>query len=442
MRTLTADHTTVLALPHRAIHAKVEIDRTGSGDWVDMTSLYGFNWVVSWEYSDSVDAPTAVASFRFRQRHEYLALSPLDDNSKLNASGDIVFPYKKIRLYTATMPRDVLPSSGDWMLVFRGRIHDVELAGENIEAHCRDEGGDLMDIFTEVDRIQGAIGGLDVETVSQNILDAESTGVTLWSVNGDGTPAFDAGDSPSWAIEQYIQNKAPVLKIVTGLWEQLGWICKYRWQSTAADFKLVAYEPTRTGAAIARTFTSSQYYNVTSLKLSNADVRNVVRVVYKDASDIWQYYELSDATSITLYGRKFFEIAEEATSQINTSTEATAMATAALSDLKDPVVAQVIEMPYFWAAEIGDKYTFAANNVHYSSDQSLGLISVSHSGDARGAARTVMTCEGQPRGGIARWLEKQSFVVKRRFGAVNIDTNQARSGSLVFNSDLTLWSLK
>lgn len=442
MRTLTSAQSTVLQLTSRAVHAKVEIDRTGSGDWVDMTSLNGFNWLMTWEYSDSVDAPTAAAEFKFRSRHEYLSLSPFDSNSKLNASGDLVFPYRRIRLSTATVPYDTQPASGDYVLVFRGRIYEVSMAGEDLVATCRDEGGDLMDIFTERDRIQGSIAGTDVETVSQAILDAESTGVTLWSVNGDGTPAFDGGDSPSWAIKQYIQNKAPVLKIITGLWEQLGWICKYRWQTTAADFKLVAYEPTRSGAAIARTFDAGDYYNVAALKVSNADVRNVIRVVYRDAAGNWQYYENSDPTSITLYGRKFMEIAEEVTSQINTSTEATAMAEAAMADLKDPVMLQTVEMPYFWAAEVGDKYTFTANNVHYTTDQSLGLIAVSHGGDSRGAAHTTLTCEGQPRGGIVRWLDKQSVVISRRFGLVNTDTNTSRSGSLAPNAEMTLWNLK
>ena len=157
------------------------------------------------------------------------------------------------------------------------------------------------------------------------------------------------------------------------------------------------------GTSVDYTVGPDRYYDVAGLKISRAGVRNVVRVKYGVSQLDRTTIEVSDAASIAKYGRRWMEIAEGGTSQIDTESEATQMANAILGDLSEPDADQSVEMPYLWTADLGDFVRFEANGYHYDSDQDLAVLGFSHvlSGDR---SRTTLSCRGKPSGGSKRWL--------------------------------------
>lgn len=114
------------------------------------------------------------------------------------------------------------------------------------------------------------------------------------------------------------------------------------------------------------------------------------------------------AVPLRSYGRRFMEIAEASTSQINTASEASTLARSAYLDLSTPSVEQEVELPYFPFSELGDLYTFSANYVHYDTDQSLAVCGITHN-LAPNQFRTTLICRGKPAGAYRSWLSREAM---------------------------------
>jgi hypothetical protein len=207
---------------------------------------------------------------------------------------------------------------------------------------------------------------------------------------------------------------------------EIGWDFRFKWNDEVDTGNAIdatsdgAFVPTvflphrdRVSTNVDFTFSPSLYYDVESVSISQARIRNHVRVHYNETirdGDEWvasnrQYVDAENASSIAKYGRRSMRLAgnEGTLSMIGTQVEADRLARMALKDLQDPEIVQEVEMPYFWAAEVGDYYKFEANDDHYTSDQYLALYSVTHSISGEGAT-TSMTCRGKPSGGVNSWL--------------------------------------
>lgn len=425
MRSLTAAQDAQFRKGAFYAPVKVEIDRTGSGSWVDLTSLQGRNWVTSVNVEDSVDAPNATAAVTLAKKQSYYNLAPLVAGSQLNVGGTLVTIYRKIRISVAIMPAGVPPAAGDFVYLFKGRIFSIDWAGDEIKIEARDHVGDLLDSFIETISTIGSDTGVLAETVMQGLLTAQApllpAAVTLYSINGTSGTPFPGGDSPGWAIRTHPQDMMPIYSALQVLAQQIGWVLKYRWNASVGDFVLTWYDPVRSNTTSLRTFTSAQYFNITECSLHLGDIRNFVRVTYTDTAEVKQNVFATDAGSITAYGRKFMQIAEEATSQIDTSTEAQKMADGAISDLAVPVMTHSVEMPIFWAVEPGDIYTFAANGIHYDTDQKLSVFGFKHS--FAKSATTTLSLRGKPSGGVRTWFEREMQQTRKEFGVTNLATN-------------------
>lgn len=193
------------------------------------------------------------------------------------------------------------------------------------------------------------------------------------------------------------------------------------------------------------TFDSDAYYSISSLKISRQDIRNVVEVVYQDPDtlDTRSATVKSDA-SVTKYGRRYMKLTEASGSQIDTMEEALTFAGSALADLQEPTMDKSVTMPYFWPAEIGDVYTFAANGDHYDSDQTLSLCSVRHS-LTRTSARSTMTVRGKPSGGRKRWLKIEGRpgvapVSIEKIGPYHESSKTQSFDQLLRNADLNIFT--
>lgn len=433
MRTLSTAQTAVAALSDRASYVKVEVHDGSS--WRDLA-----NWLLSVEYGEKIDGKMADAIVTVKARDHEISISPLCTSSVINATNVLLSPHHQVRIYAAVMALGSEPESTDWMQVFIGRIDQVDIDDNVVRLRCRDSGGDLSDAFIEDERTYGTAVGRNVEDVMQDILTDWGGGVTLFSETGTAGTPFQVGDSPGWLITEYNQRREPVLEALRNLADMIGWTVRYRWNTDTAAYQLVFSEPDRAKAAPDRTFEPSEYTTLGTTRIDRQTIRNVVTVYYRDSANgfQWAASSASDAASIAAYGRLWMEVAEEASSQIDTSTEADAMRDAILTDLKDPTITLQARVPFFPWAELGDLYRFGANGTTFDSDQDLAPIAIRHS-LSRGGAWTTLTCRGQPSSGVARWLSKQAVHPKREYGVRNQVTDVVRS-SLCPNGDFGGWA--
>lgn len=248
--------------------------------------------------------------------------------------------------------------------------------------------------------------GVPVQQVMQNILDGHKS-------SGDPTVTLYTPTSPGWAIRQFIQRREFVLDAVRSLARQIGWDVRYKWRSGTSQFELTFYQPTRTSPTLNYTFSASDYESPTRMSVGIANIRNAWRVVYSDRADLWpdgtpkrKVIEVSDATSITKYGELWAEIREDENSQIDSATEATALANAALSDCKEPNAELSVPLTraFPWV-EINDYVKLSANGLHFDADQSLAVSGWSQTYDAeRKSMKTMLELRGLPSVGAAGWL--------------------------------------
>ncbi|MFN7130868.1 MAG: hypothetical protein ACK4N5_02220, partial [Myxococcales bacterium] len=475
MRTLTAAQQKVLASPGYAVHTRVTVD-DGTGAFRDLTNLSGYNFVEEVSLSEGIDQPVATAEVRLRREVHQLSLASLVAGSRLNHLTGTYLPLlalgRRLKVETATVPREASPGVGDWVLVFDGEVDELDPGASVISLSCRDLGARLLDRFIETERVYGLNLAFGVQRwrrqaavlVGQRMMPtaqgsvqyrtctvAGTTGANepVWNNGGttaDGTAVWSAPlsgsaaggpvqaqmqaviednlgagavslytpASPAWNITGFLQRREPVLEAIRALALQIGWDLRYRWDSGTAAFRLTFWEPDRakvTPDNVTSPITAAHYYDVRQLRSSRAGIRNVVKVIWQDPSDLdpegqpkVKELVVSDAGSIAVHGRRYMEVQEAFSSRIDTLTEAQKLANNILSDLKDPSAEQQVDLPYWFPVELGDLLRFSANGVHYDSDQDLAVVAISHT-LSMASCRTSLTCRGRPAAAYLRWHE-------------------------------------
>jgi hypothetical protein len=406
VRTLTTQESQLLSTKHFAVWPKVEIDKTGAGSFQDMGSLEGWDWVKSIEFRESIDDAMPSGTLVLHREIGALSVAPLMTGSKINTPSGSYAPLldvgRRIKISVAMTPQGTRPSSGDYQLILDGEIDDLDEGGgrsSTVTVRFRGKAAAIADRFIETTAVYGSSVGVALQTVIQQILDANLGGgvVTLY------TPS-----SPGWSLHAYQQMKEPTLDAVRKLVQQIGWDLRYKWRSGTAQFELTLYQPDRSKVVPDRSFTGDEYYDLARVALSRKSVRNAIRVVWTDAATGARTSTIvTDATSITDYGRRYMEVAEDAASNIDSTTEATSMANAILADLKEPTVEAEAVLPLFYAVELGDLYRFAANGAQFDSQQDLAVVAYSHRMTEK-EARTSLSLRGKPSGGYKRWLAMEA----------------------------------
>lgn len=401
MRTTTAKELANLAGSDRSTHVRAFIDSDGAGTFVDLTNHLGFDWVIGVDLDENLDTPTGSCSITLQRSGDGRTISPL-----LGTSGVLALR-REVYVEACVLPPETLPAAGDWREIFRGDIDEIDLAQPgSIGLKCSDLYGRLVRTMIET-RIQyGSADGTDVEDVIQAILDDNlgAGAVTLYSINGTVSTPFDAGDSPGFAILVYEQQEQAIAEALDTLVRQFGWCLKYRWNDDAAAFVLTLYDPDRENTTPAHEFTSDDYFTLSQLSLSAVGIRTRIAVGYLDAATGLRKETLvSDSAATAAYGPLYMRVVEDEASQINSSAEAVAFASAMLADLKDPALTHEAEHGLFWPAEIGDLLRYKANGIDYDTDQDLAVAALRHS-IRGGFGRTVLSVRGSPSGGIMRWL--------------------------------------
>jgi hypothetical protein len=448
MRTLTATHTAVYASAYsaRASWAKVEVYSTITSTWIEITDYLGYNWVTSVELAESLDnciqtATIGVALLGGPQGE--LTSSPFVSGGLFSfgtgyvAYGALLSPYKQIRVSLAVTPIDVEPSSSDWMLKFRGRIQKVSVSPTGVTLTCRDEMGDLADAFIEDERFYGSdTSTVTSQSVMQSILNDWGGSVVVWSPTGTGGTPFAVADSPGWNMKQLRFQRASVMDTIKKIADQVCYDLRFKWQTSAADLKLVMSAPTRTSPPVLRTFSLGEL-NDLNISLSTDNIRNVIRVGYYQTSQ--NHYTVTapspaTSTSITNYGRRWMEIGEEPTSYIDTSTEATNMANRTLADL-ELLKAQIeATMPLFPNAELSDYYTFTGDDKMMAT-VSLAVTQIVHRVDGNEGTTSFVATSNPAHRTMLSQRAKQILPTSTKLGVIN-----SKVSSIMANGDFSQWS--
>lgn len=422
-RTLSGQEAIVLGLPTLQVRTRVLV-KDSTGAWVDYSNLEGVNWVASVEYGEDIDQPVADANIKLWRAVEDLSIAPLVTGSKINNSTGSyaarIDVGRAVKIETATLPEEAAPLAGDWRLVFEGEVDEVDWGSDGSSATltlvCRDKGAILMDRFLEKEgRTDGSAYGSDagvaVETVMQQILDDWAPGVTLYTPNGTAVQPIAPGDAANWFIKPYGPRKQSVMDALRELAEMIGYEVRYRWSNITNEFRLEFFEPDRLKTVPDITLSPFQYYSVNRAALSRASVRNFIVVSYQtdpDDDTSRTSRDADDPESIAKYGRRYMEIAESASSAINTGTEAQKMANAALADLKDPKVELEADCAYRFDVQLGDLIRFKANKILFDTDHDLAAVSVRHR-LSEGKARSIIAVRTKPAGGYYSWIKKGAW---------------------------------
>lgn len=289
----------------------------------------------------------------------------------------------------------------EWREVFHGRIDNVDPTGEVVIFSGRDMGGRLQDAWIQTSQVYGSDAGTLVDTVIQSILDDHAPAPV---------PTLNVIGSPAFAVKKYAQDEESPLSATQTLALSQGWDLRYRWDEASGSRLYTLQEPDRNAASVAMTLSPSQVLSIQSIATSLRNIRNRVRVRYEDSSDLdaagvpkVKDVIVEDAASQTKYdGVRFMGLAF--LKQIDTSTEATTLANAALADLKDPDVVMSIQVPALYAVELGDLLGIEPDGERFGTGIEQAVSTIRHVYEA-GAATTTLGLRGKPAAAHAAWLK-------------------------------------
>lgn len=163
MRPISLTKLVVALLPARTENLRVEVMDAGA-IWRDLSTYApGFDAQVSASWGENADDPHVTAKVLVRREQNKLSLSPFMSDSPFNrtfnpstAYAPLIALNREFRISVAVMGIDQTPVSGDWEVVFHGRIDDYDLAsGDGIAISGRDLGGLLANTFIEDERVYG-----------------------------------------------------------------------------------------------------------------------------------------------------------------------------------------------------------------------------------------------------------------------------------------------
>jgi len=227
---------------------------------------------------------------------------------------------------------------------------------------------------------------------------------------GGTAPTLYTPVSPAFNLLPWKQSRTGLLTAIREAVGQRGWDIRYKWRAGTSQFELTLFEPDRAKTTPDRTFTASQYSEISGASTSIDGIRNVVRIVYSASGTVDNtgnpqrlLVTRKDDPSIASYRRRTIEIAESSTSRIDTQAEAEAMADAILADLKDPkVTASVQLLDGFPWVELGDLYRFPGNGAHWDTNQDLAVYAYRHRA-TNGRLSTELQLRGKPSARFDGW---------------------------------------
>ena len=292
-------------------------------------------------------------------------------------------------------------SSSVWYEVFRGTIANVkwpQFGSHIVSVAVLDLGGVLQK--TKSETAYTYLAGTPIETVAQQIL----------TNNGRGSIAFSC---PVPTGKVLPNDVAPGLQ--KNVWEQLanlarqtGLVIWFRYSGTNT-LELVMFAPERDKVVVDQSF--EIVFDYTEMGVDEQEIGSTGYIVFFDENGVQQTIgPLVDEASIARYGgeyamRRPFWIVLDPTSPVRTSVDATAMLTAALSDVADPDVVGAVTLPPLWFGESAvDLYEFPVIDGRLFDVPQQGApfaITIQRQGDQQ--PYTTVNIRGKPSAGRRAW---------------------------------------
>lgn len=431
----------------------------GPARFFNFTSSNGSNWVRSVNLSDGDEEKTISCSIEMVRQKSKVSLAPLVTQSVLSdlIPNAITLNYSPIlntstaRYIEVRMSRCPLGTVGNdyqWSSVFQGIVDDIDQGGqEKISVSLRDYGSLLINSMTETEYTYGSSTvPVFLESVIQSILDDNDDTVNPNPALFGSYPPLSLVTigAPVWAVTENKRMREPVMSSIDSFAKQIGWNCRFRFIDSPSvnDWRIALYEPERynsfsTTAAVSglldlpvATFPVSKG-NLTSMSqgsITTERLRNVVRIAYpssetsqapivlpagatledsglggvdNEGNRTPAFITIRADQSVTDYGRRFMEVQEDSSSQIDTISEAASMATSALSDLSFPDLDSDLSCLNLFEVEIGDVAAVASNDVYNTAVQQWAVRSTST--NVGSSSSTSITVHGKPSLGFKSW---------------------------------------
>jgi len=429
--------------------AFVEDQNAAMVDVTDISGL-GVDFLNSFTISDTGDQPVKTATVDLLREQENLSLAYLKTDTRLNLTditdpssyGPFLDANRDIWLEAARVPLFILADAADYVRIFQGRIDEVDWSGERVALSCRDDGGILVDTFIEEERPYGATTTATLEQVLQTLLDDNDSSAvsdsyapiflyspvpSQWILNLVDPPA------PSAVSKTLLQRREPVMSALRTLVGQIGWEIRFRYDLNTTTWRLTLFEPDRLREDVDFAFAPDDILDITQSKITATQTRNVVRVSYPssetsgppaptnplpagitnigqgwnnvdgESNRTFAYFTVTNAGARAKYGRRFMEVNEASSSQIDTVDEAARMAASMCQDLSEPELLYDVTLPLFHEVDVQDVATFLTNRIMHTGDQKkLAVHGVRHTfGDS---CTTNISTRGKPSVGFNRWL--------------------------------------
>ena len=408
-RTISTGKEDILNSAKYDVHLRVEVENS-TGAMVNLSALSSADWVHGARWDWSLDTPVPELTVTLRRDHGLStgeSLAPLDGDSTFNFNSTAGFAAlvdvgRDLNVYTAvTTPGAAAPATSEYEHVFQGEIDEAAWQDTPMQIIARSKNmGRMNDRWIESSTyVYGTSSGTLIATVIEQILDD-------WT---DLSTTILLSTTPSFLIApQYTPEKQPVLQAITTLAQLIGFNLHEVWSTASTSWRIKFSEPRRAATSSQKdwTFGANDYYGVRQMSVSRADVRNKISVLYGGSTSRAQVIAQS-TSSQDQYGVRFMEFEEAINSAINTSSEASVLAEAALDDLEQPPAKHEIEVPYWYPGELGDYYEFEGNGIHYSTNQYLAAYGITQE-VSRDRHRTSVRVQGRPAGHRLQWLNYRS----------------------------------
>ena len=406
-RTISTQQEDVLFAPKYEVHKRVEVENS-TGGMVNLSNLSTADWMRSLSWNWNIDQPVPELMFGIRRDDgpsTGKSLAPLDSDSTFNYDSTngyaaLVYPGRELHVYTAcTTPGGPAPASSAYDFVFQGEIDEMNWESSPMTGVARSRNmSRVYDRWIKSSSYSyGNSTGVLSETVIEQILDDWtnlSTSILL-------TPV-----SPGFLVTPaYSPEKQRVLDAITANAMLPGYTLQEVWSTASTSWRIKFAEPNRDATSSEKnwTFGPDNYYDVKLMRVSREDVRNYLSGLFGPSTNRQQLI-VQSTSSQDAYEEQFLEFEESINSAIATSSEMSTLLNAALGDLKEPYATHSIELPYFYPVELGDFIEFEANGVHYSTNQYLAVVGVTHVLEPT-RERTTIACRGKPAGHRLQWLQ-------------------------------------
>lgn len=399
-----------VALPReRQIHARLFIERPDTGFIRVDDFLVSCELIVGDVNSvgtESGGADNVVRQLSFVLQQEGAdRFNPRDQNSPWNNLGvgfnPLIWPNRQVILDLQETAAGIDPVPANWVRMFVGLLGDrIETDGPRVRVQCRDLAKRLQDAFIFEERIYGSEGGTPAQEVIQNIIDDEL---------GSGVVTLRVADNPGFMVLPYRVEYKSVWDAIQQVVNQFGWFLGYRWWGPTGSFELVLMEPPRDKTTADFQYNWEDEVFVRSLDITDRDIRNSVKVIYRDAAtDLPASVTVTDASSINEFGLRRMQIEEGDSLLITNAAQATALGQAAVDDLSQMTGEFNVTLAFQIFLDVFSSFSLFDPKMSTSTDL-YAVESVSHSLNwDTGVMRTSALCSTRVIGGHRRWLDMEA----------------------------------